>query len=74
MRTSEILLCDRFCSHFCLCHRRQMPAISGLTRVASGLSSPIFMTYAPGDRSRLFIVERGRARARMLLPRSRSST
>ncbi len=34
-------------------------AISGLTRVASGLSSPIFMTYPPGDRSRLFIVERG---------------
>jgi glucose/arabinose dehydrogenase len=34
-------------------------AVSGLTRVASGLSSPIYMTYAPGDRSRLFIVERG---------------
>lgn len=34
-------------------------AISGLERVASGLSSPIFATYAPGDRDRLFIVERG---------------
>src|SRR3954447_20247076 len=34
-------------------------ALSGLTRVASGLSNPIFATYAPGDRSRLFIVERG---------------
>ncbi len=33
--------------------------ISGLTRVASGLSSPIFVTHAPGDRNRLFIVERG---------------
>lgn len=34
-------------------------AIAGLRRVASGLSSPIFVTHAPGDRSRLFIVERG---------------
>jgi glucose/arabinose dehydrogenase len=34
-------------------------AVTGLTRVASGLSSPMFVTYAPGDRSRLFIVERG---------------
>lgn len=36
-------------------------AISGLTRVASGVSNPIFMTYAPGDRTRLFIAERGGA-------------
>ena len=36
-------------------------AIAGLQRVASGLSSPIFATYAPGDRSRLFIAERGGA-------------
>jgi glucose/arabinose dehydrogenase len=34
-------------------------AVSGLTRVASGLSAPIYATHAPGDRSRLFIVERG---------------
>jgi glucose/arabinose dehydrogenase len=34
-------------------------AISGLTRVATGVSSPIFVTHAPGDRSRLFIAERG---------------
>lgn len=34
-------------------------AISGLTRVATGVSGPIFMTYAPGDTSRLFIAERG---------------
>jgi glucose/arabinose dehydrogenase len=34
-------------------------AISGLQRVASGLTSPIFVTHAPGDRSRLFIAERG---------------
>jgi glucose/arabinose dehydrogenase len=33
-------------------------AISGLTRVATGVSSPLFATSAPGDRSRLFIVER----------------
>ena len=34
-------------------------AISGLTRVASGLSAPIFVTHAPGDTSRLFIAQRG---------------
>jgi hypothetical protein len=34
-------------------------AISGLQRVASGVSAPIFATHAPGDRSRLFIAERG---------------
>jgi len=34
-------------------------AIAGLQRVASGLSSPIYVTHTPGDRSRLFIVERG---------------
>ena len=34
-------------------------AISGLQRVASGLSGPMFATHAPGDTSRLFIAERG---------------
>ncbi len=34
-------------------------AILGLERVASGVSAPIFVTHAPGDTSRLFIVERG---------------
>jgi glucose/arabinose dehydrogenase len=34
-------------------------AVSGLTRVASGLSAPIFATHAPGDPNRLFIAERG---------------
>jgi glucose/arabinose dehydrogenase len=33
--------------------------VTGLTRVASGLSSPMFVTHAPGDRSRLFIAQRG---------------
>ncbi|HHY86255.1 MAG TPA: PQQ-dependent sugar dehydrogenase [Verrucomicrobia bacterium] len=33
--------------------------ILGLQRVASGLSAPIFVTHAPGDGTRLFIVERG---------------
>jgi glucose/arabinose dehydrogenase len=33
--------------------------LAGLTRVASGLAAPIFVTHAPGDRERLFIVERG---------------
>jgi hypothetical protein len=35
--------------------------VQGLTRVASGLSAPIFATHAPGDTSRLFIAERGGA-------------
>src|SRR2546423_1785287 len=33
--------------------------IEGLTRVASGLSAPIFVTHAPDDPSRLFIAQRG---------------
>src|SRR5215212_8699718 len=33
--------------------------ITGMQSVASGLSSPIFVTHAPGDSSRLFIAERG---------------
>jgi glucose/arabinose dehydrogenase len=33
--------------------------IQGLTRVASGLSNPLFVTHAPGDSSRLFIAQRG---------------
>src|SRR5688572_7202428 len=36
-------------------------AIHGLTRVASGLANPIFVTHAPGDISRLFIAQRGGA-------------
>ena len=41
-----------------------MPAqadIVGLQRVASGLNNPIYVTHAPGDASRLFIVQRGGA-------------
>jgi len=34
-------------------------AIAGLQRVASGLAEPIYVTHAPGDRDRLFIVENG---------------
>src|SRR5207248_413296 len=33
-------------------------AISGTTRVASGLSSPEFATFAPGDTNHLFVVEK----------------
>jgi glucose/arabinose dehydrogenase len=33
--------------------------ITGMQSVATGLSSPIFVTHAPGDNSRLFIAERG---------------
>ncbi len=36
-------------------------AITGLQRVASGLSAPIFVTHAPGDTSRLFIAQRSGA-------------
>jgi glucose/arabinose dehydrogenase len=34
-------------------------AFTGLTRVAGGLSAPVFTTYAPGDPSRLFIATLG---------------
>jgi glucose/arabinose dehydrogenase len=34
-------------------------ALAGLTRVASGLTAPVYITHAPGDRERLFIVENG---------------
>ncbi len=33
--------------------------IQGTTRVADGLSAPIFATHAPGDTARLFIAQRG---------------
>ena len=33
--------------------------ITGMQSVATGLSSPIFVTHAPGDSTRLFIAERG---------------
>jgi hypothetical protein len=36
-------------------------AITGITRVASEISSPMFVTHAPGDRDRLFIAQRGGA-------------
>ncbi len=33
----------------------------GLERVASGLNRPVYVTHAPGDENRLFIVEKGGA-------------
>jgi glucose/arabinose dehydrogenase len=36
-------------------------AISGVEPVASDLNAPIYVTHAPGDRERLFIVQRGGA-------------
>jgi glucose/arabinose dehydrogenase len=36
-----------------------MAALTGLQRVASGLSAPMFVAAPPGDRTRLFIGERG---------------
>src|SRR5689334_15666460 len=34
-------------------------AISGTTRVATGLNSPVFATFAPGDNNHLFVVQKG---------------
>ncbi len=34
-------------------------AITGIERVATSLNAPVFVTHAPNDRPRLFIVERG---------------
>ena len=36
-----------------------LAAISGTTRVASGLSAPLFATHAPGDPNHLFVLEQG---------------
>jgi Glucose / Sorbosone dehydrogenase len=36
-------------------------AITGLQRVAMGLNFPVYATAAPGDRDRLFVVEKGGA-------------
>jgi glucose/arabinose dehydrogenase len=44
-----------------ICTLTAQAGISGLTRVASGLNSPIFVTHAPADRDRLFIAQRGGA-------------
>jgi glucose/arabinose dehydrogenase len=41
---------------------REAPAaITGLQRVASGMSAPVFITHAPGDSQRLFIAQRSGA-------------
>ena len=34
-------------------------AVSGLQLVASGITAPVYIAHAPGDRDRLFIVENG---------------
>src|SRR5690349_7807305 len=44
---------------FAMTQNHTSAAITGMQRVASGLSAPMFVTHAPGDESRLFIVERG---------------
>src|SRR5262245_61720472 len=36
-------------------------AIAGLQRVATGLNNPVFATHAPGDRDRMFVLEKGGA-------------
>ncbi len=42
-----------------ICGGNAQAAVTGLQRVASGLSAPIYATHAPSDRDRLFILERG---------------
>jgi glucose/arabinose dehydrogenase len=49
------------CAAVCSVPRSSEAALMGTTRVASGLSAPIFLTHAPGDLSRLFVVQRGGA-------------
>ncbi|HEX3600219.1 MAG TPA: PQQ-dependent sugar dehydrogenase, partial [Lacipirellulaceae bacterium] len=36
-----------------------LAAISGTTRVATGLNGPEYATFAPGDNNHLFVVEKG---------------
>lgn len=43
------------------CANTTLAAITGLQRVASSLSAPMFVTHAPDDTSRLFIAQRGGA-------------
>jgi glucose/arabinose dehydrogenase len=45
----------------CLLHAQPVrAALAGnTTRVATGLSSPLFATFAPGDNSHLFVLEKG---------------
>lgn len=42
-------------------HQSAFAAIAGLQRVAIGLNSPVYATHAPGDRDRLFVLEKGGA-------------
>jgi glucose/arabinose dehydrogenase len=60
MRTLKLTVGIAICSVFLVAERVDA-AIAGATHVASGLSAPIFVTHAPGDRSRLFIAQRGGA-------------
>ena len=39
--------------------RQTLPVSSGLKTVATGLDFPLYLTTAPGDNNRLFIVEKG---------------
>ena len=41
------------------CGPQAFGAFAGQQRVASGLTEPVFVTHAPGDRDRLFIAQRG---------------
>ncbi|MEX2172658.1 MAG: PQQ-dependent sugar dehydrogenase [Pirellulales bacterium] len=43
------------------CGNPALADLAGLTRVASGLNQPLFITHAPGDADRLFIVQKGGA-------------
>jgi len=57
-RWQRILIC-LFCSVVVSeLHAQQIPGLDAI-RVASGLSSPLFVTAPPGDFNRLFIVQQG---------------
>ena len=43
------------------CDHAAIADLAGLTRVASGLNQPLFITHAPGEADRLFIVQKGGA-------------
>jgi glucose/arabinose dehydrogenase len=50
-----------FCLVLCLACGSARAAVTGLQRLATGLNFPVYATAAPGDRDRLFVVEKGGA-------------
>lgn len=59
MRTCEKSILILSLCALTLVQSQSFGAISGTTRVASGLSAPVFATSAPGDVNHLFVLEKG---------------